>query len=479
LLAGCGGGGGESPSNAPSSNETSPTVKAMAVVASPGGGPSQAWWGSQFCPDDARLYPTINSKDVAEGRSQNVLLSRHAQCYTVVSTPQTITVDLMRLQGSTNWTRYIKNTPKIDEVRTFTWGDITLETQVRVYGAPSKLEKTYDMRMRVTKVDTRGTKRDIPPGTSGVDGWSVRLSPAWSCSVDGIEAGVSAQTCRGLPVDKADSLSPSTPITLALRASTTFSAWSSVSIPVKWAFDASKGGRNIETFTVRPLNPLYTVLGSDRQSNTPADFNVGLDSYEAQLITPRLRCDVGVVHPPEQGCVYPDAAAVWVHLRRDAPEAADHIKQAQNADPRGAPQGSPGVFILKSGTRALWAGSDYISRKSSPKGYPLERIGDDAVKRANRRQACGPQADAYHNKRPYWGSDTCAAPGISGCSCDEYPFAASKTAAPYDREAYTSVKGINAPENYRSGALMLGFFRQERVLPSETGYVDPYWVYID
>ena len=214
---------------------------------------------------------------------------------------------------------------------------------------------------------------------------------------------------------------------------------------------------------------LYSVTGSPYEARTTQELNLSVR-------VPRLRCDIRLAHASQSGCVFDQAAAVYVLDTKDATvaEAAEHVREAQSLP---EPNRAPGTFVLMSGTRAI---ADSSVRGSAA----LQRNSWEVDQKRNRAASCGDSSSSLFNSRqPVRASASCSANAL-GCSCDEYPFASTYSGGAYDPDR-TSVKLINAQQNNLAGGGRLsGFYARERLIdlaqfPGDAGNRgDDFWVHI-
>lgn len=213
---------------------------------------------------------------------------------------------------------------------------------------------------------------------------------------------------------------------------------------------------------------VYSASGSPYAWQTTQGLNLSVSA-------PRLRCDVQLAHATQSGCVFDQAAAVYVLDRNDAgvAEAAEHIFEAQNLP---EPRKAPGAFLLMPGTRAI---SDSSVRGSAA----LQRNRWPTDQDRNRAASCGSSDSLFETRLPVQQSASCAA-NPAGCSCDEYPFASTYSGGAYDPDR-TSVKRINHDHNVLAGGGRLsGFYSRERVIdlaqfPGDAGNRgDDFWVHV-
>ncbi|MET8977362.1 NucA/NucB deoxyribonuclease domain-containing protein [Streptomyces sp. NPDC004539] len=86
-------------------------------------------------------------------------------------------------------------------------------------------------------------------------------------------------------------------------------------------------------------------------------------------------------------------------------------------------------------------------------GHPLHRLTDDAKANANRRAVCGRVTP------------------VPGKSCDEYPFARTYEGGTALPKASRGIAMVPATEQNQQGGLLIGFYKQERVMDK-----DGFWV---
>lgn len=238
-----------------------------------------------------------------------------------------------------------------------------------------------------------------------------------------------------------------------------------------------------------------------------AFFNVLLDTFEARIdcadpsflrpggrgsevaygglgYLPVLRCDRGLAKVGTAGCVFSDAAAVYVLEGADSEvkDAAEHIFEAQNnPDPD---KRSPGKFLLKEGSRAFAEGA--LS------GNALQRAKSRVVQEENRKKSCSLASSLLNTRLPLNQSPMCAA-STQTCSCDEYPFASTWNNGNF-RPERTSAKKINDSQNKAAGTgTLTQFYTSQRVIdytlyPDQVRPYDPnaelnrggdnFWVFI-
>lgn len=218
------------------------------------------------------------------------------------------------------------------------------------------------------------------------------------------------------------------------------------------------------------------VKGTDEQFRRPG--NKPPNTFASYLgLVPELRCDKGLAQAATKGCVFHEAAAVYV-LKSSNPavgEAAEHIREAQA-------YGSPGKFLLKPLTRAFACTTDSANR-----GLQRFKNSDDFDK-PNNYAACSAPTSIF--KTSVVNKSFSCALDPQKCQCDEYPFNSTWQGAAYERST-TSVKLINGRQNLNAGGTTLtNFYKYQRLLdladygplgntlPLNGGSSDFFWVYV-
>ena len=229
--------------------------------------------------------------------------------------------------------------------------------------------------------------------------------------------------------------------------------WTTLTVQIPFDWDSSRINPIVVDTKVKLL---YTVDGS-----VPANEEGGsTSSYFPDLLTSPLRCDVNLAKGATKGCVFADAAAVFVIRSSDnMPRSREHIIDAFAALP-----GLSGQFELLAGTRALAAGQ-----------FPLTRTRDTSEINRNRRTS---NARCKRDFGPAPASVPDACPIVvdpdldeGPCDCDEFPFASSHEGADQKLETRYSVRRIPQSDNRSAGGSLGEFYRKQRVIKE-----DPFWV---
>ena len=304
-------------------------------------------------------------------------------------------------------------------------GNNLVEVRWRVSsdGPARDLNKTYRVRLQLLALD-------LEPGSTLR---SVSVLPLIDCAPQG-----------GNGSCKADAR---TPATLQLNGE--------VEIKTTVSFDWDQGDDSYREFIPFDVQVAAALPGEDiNQRNTV--WNLGQP--------PKVRCDKKMAVNRGDGCVYPDAPAVYV-LTVGGPEkeAAEHIRDAQAAASRGG--------LTRDGDQYLAAQSNALQRTRFP----------DVIGR-NRSVACGPGNNSLRASRPAPVSASCQQ-NATGCQCDEYPYASTYNGASFD-EPGTSVRIIRGNNNGVGGTRHQQFLQAERVLDftqdeTSTPGGETFWVHVE
>lgn len=168
--------------------------------------------------------------------------------------------------------------------------------------------------------------------------------------------------------------------------------------------------------------------------------------------------------------MFPDAAAVFVVDSATFPEAAAHVKQAMAGNSPGMSSPAPGGFALLAGTRAV--GVDAAGSVAIQRANKVERD-------ANYKASCGTDTSLIATRTPVNTSASCKGSKfgnvVEGCSCDEYPFASTRSGGGFYGHA-TSVKYIQKAQNTSEGSQLSVFYEAERVVNADYDGSQVFWV---
>jgi len=408
--------------------------------------------------------PCTSSSQFSSVSSEAGLVNRHIQCLSALVTNQIIEADLELVSthpetGAKTWKLVKDAKASTGIVSTFQMGIADVETEFSISGPSNRLGKRIEIRQRL--VNFKPAKQD-PINSGPFSPSSIKTKPVIEC-----DAGTSnSATCTF-----------TTP-TLTVPLNGSWSDAARFDIQFNWAkgTDQLLDMESIQVFAQRYG---YAVDGSDfarTQNNAEFGFLSNMNSPSP------LRCDRGVAQANTEGCVFPQAAAVYVLSRADGTvkEAAEHILEAQTG-----PLQAPGKFLLRPGTRAL-------ADSSVTGAAALQRAKSLTVQEENRKQSCSLATSLYKTRLPLNQSATCAE-GTQRCSCDEYPFASTWSGGRFNPDR-TSAKNINFEHNLKAGSARLtNFYLAERVLdftqyPEQVQPYDPnaesnrggddFWVYV-
>lgn len=215
------------------------------------------------------------------------------------------------------------------------------------------------------------------------------------------------------------------------------------------------GAGQQHTVTVSIDKVLYALQGND--------LNESFRFFDPVLGTlPPLTCDNGLARARTKGCVFEDAAAVFV-LDNGVPYSRDHVLQAI----RRLDMLNLGLYEPMPDHRA--------SASPAAAGRALVRTRDLARIKANRNasaQACPTPAEVRAAcELPADDPDAIVDQGP--CDCDEYAFASTRQGAFGREPAEFSVKRIPAADNRRAGAALGAFYTRQRIKDGSNFWVKP------
>ncbi|MBY4949569.1 hypothetical protein K6V92_23475 [Cupriavidus respiraculi] len=197
--------------------------------------------------------------------------------------------------------------------------------------------------------------------------------------------------------------------------------------------------------------------GSGRSSDvSPGDapvFDAGLDAAGV-----RIRCDRGVARAGTKGCIFPQAAAVFV-VSSGAEAGAEAVAHMDDALGHGA----PGRFRMRPGFRAIADESAMAERGA------LHRTQIAAMRDANRYASCSTVSTSVISLHPQH-SASCPNERADPCDCDEYPFASTYEGA-FAGRTTTSARFVSRTDNRAVGSALADFYARQRVIDMsyETG----------
>lgn len=400
--------------------------------------------GSGACGAFVPLPPT----DGVPGTSQASCGGDELQYITHPNNPGTEELTFSLKNRHVSCDQFVADTSVVAEDKTVSGsfrflGNARIKVLRSVFGKPTSFDRTYEFRFEVMSWTPDPSNTQTPNPTMRIGALiACNTEPSWAACAVQQNSDVSLAARVG---SKA---------TLTMKATY---KWPDLAIPqdtLPFAYYYANS-----TF-------VYAVSGSPYVDNFQQSMNLSVGM-------PRLRCDDRLAHAGYAGCVFDEAAAVLVLDRSNATmsEATQHILQAQ--DPTGDIK-APGRFLLRSGTRAL--------ADSSVRGEAaLYRASHRATQEANRAASCGEQETSLLNSRPLNASPSCLVNPV-GCSCDEYPFAATLNGGAFNPPR-TSVKRINMDHNSRAGGEFGRFVGREHVIdlsPTPENLVpgDEFWVHV-
>jgi hypothetical protein len=375
---------------------------------------------SQF----GRMYSQTTPPGLTNDEISTV--NRHVNCRTGEPAQNTIYVDLYRNEDNTG-TRIAPATASPNSTFSQTVGTARFEFQATVFGSSNALRKTLRYRVRTISFEEN-------PGYAGPQKRpDVYLRP---------RAGTEpysfcyATATSSFPAPVTWSCGFGTSAEAKVSMSGGWSDWVETQIRFDWTIkmDPNEPSTLVDLafYSLTPDNFDARIEGADPSYQRPGASEPEF-VYAGLGGLPILRCDRGLAKVKSEGCVFADAAPVYVLERADPQvrEAADHIFEAQsNPD---ADRRSPGKFLLKLGTRAYVNvdGGEYL-------GLKRFKNSDDYGK-PNNLAACSRDRTTSLIKIPPVRSSSTCSPNQAGCECDEFPFNATWQGTAFDPNR-TSVK---------------------------------------
>jgi hypothetical protein len=403
--------------------------------------------------EDFALVSSVNNDD-------RTLVGRHVDCRRSVQIGVNLDVDL-KFNPATGKYSLIPDPTLVqpdDIIQTFTYGTVTVESRMSVYGPSRGLAKqvSLDVTIKDFRLNPGYPSILIAPGFV-----SVRIQPETLCIA--YEASVDPKCNVTAP-----------PI-LAVFGVPSFVSFN---VPFSWkkrpADPAVLGDRpfDVETFRVGFNRFNYTLYGDKFEIPRAGGAKRFMSSNLGE--SAKIRCDRGFPKMNgSEGCVFTDAAPVYDMTNRNAPETLGHVREAIRGLNEFYPIFAPGKFVLKPGSRAIAGDSE-----------GLERTTDDATILLNRRRAVEDDDSLYVVRKPFNKSPTCTL-NPTDCQRDEFPFASTFNGA-FFAPNRTSAKLVNGLDNGNSGRPLGNFYIRERVLDFNTYPIDwpradgtRFWVFID
>jgi hypothetical protein len=388
----------------------------------------------QKCVDDADFA----SVSAITNAGKESLVNRHVYCLTGGVVDIGLSVDLKFKDGVYSYVRTSQDVQS-GTVANYSLGVVRLKTYISFYGPSNQLSKKLAVGVKVVSFTPAA---DYP----GPDRYPVlKIRPILDCT---------------------NSLEFNDLVSCGLRAGF-------LSVPLKGGFVSKdftvdfdwgviQDGVDEASFGVYVGHYFqYGVGGAivDRKGIFSSDNLFYLTDLGEGVV---VRCDRGVAKSNSSGCVFPNAAPVFVQNLTGAgvDEQAQHILEAQL-------RGAPGRFVMRPGSRA-------IPDDSVREGVNvLNRTQIEKVKDANRMVSCGGGGKSLISniKRV---SAYCAS-GATDCQCDEYPFASTYQGGALFRYIYDNQGGVGFPDsisakiirgadNGRSGSQLGAFYLRERVI---------------
>lgn len=439
LVAGC---GGSEDSTSPDAKGTTATETAARV---------RAPQVLNLLPADAANWDQdtecTNASDfikvVSGMHDKSMLMSRHRHCSTLVSDAQPIVARIVQAPGGA-WSLYTPGA--IGNIEEETLGYAVLETQYQAYGPSNRLEKSYAVKVKVAQWTVNPTARVSP------DGHRLFLNATINCN--GTSGMNLTEHCTQSPLPENALID----VSLAAGAESTKRVFN---MGFSWT---SSSETSYQSYGPDLTQYIYQVNGTKVPAASTPFYTQGNDgSHQA----PFLRCDKGLAKGGTEGCVFPEAAAVFVMdmAINDMKDATEHVFHAQKGLGTNESQRSPGVLSLHPNSRVI-----PVLTSDQPQLKPLKRIADHVTINKNRRHTCQ-NIGSMFNSLPRQNSSSCPS-NESDCNCDEYPFASTSEGG---RNPWSSVRRISSEHNSRAGGYYGEFLSRQRVIAEQS---DPFFVYV-
>jgi hypothetical protein len=422
------------------------------------------------CDRDAQFGGVYDRTPLGLTEVESSLLNRHVDCRTSASPLfATVYVDVFNsstgnLAGTVAPVTADPTTTEYVQV-----ARVRYEFQMSTSGPSDVLDKLVKYRARILEYDAAGYT-----GYKGPAFPDIFLRPQPTCSTF---------FSNGFP-EAATATCDLKPVVVKVRTYRNFitnqydwSEWAEMPVKFDWTnkpdskYDMAFFSLSLPYFQDR-------IAGSDEQFRRPGGVETGFSTNSNLGNLPALRCDKGLAEVGTKGCVFHEAAAVY--LLKTPPqfgvtEAAEHVREAQA-------YGSPGKLLLKPQTRAFASNTSDATRG-------LQRFKNSTMfQKPNNKAACT-AATSIFKTTVVKKSFSCSA-DPRNCECDEYPFNSTWQGAAYERST-TSVKLINGDQNLNAGGGDLTkFYRNQRLLdladygpsgttlPTDGGSSDYFWVYV-
>jgi hypothetical protein len=274
---------------------------------------------------------------------ESSLVNRHVDCRKSEVSEQFLTADmLVDFDGKTRTFAPISADP--NTTLQVIVGKVRLEFQLSTFGPSGVLEKSLSYRARVVEFAQANPADYQGPATT-----AIYLRPAPECTAQGFLGfpGPASATCGFTPV----------PLEVPTGLPYAWSNWETMPVRFDWVNQStSVSSYDMAVFRIKMAQFHVRVKGTDEQSRRPG--NEPPNTFNSDLgFVPELRCDKGLAQAKTKGCVFHEAAAVYVLKTSDTAvsEAAEHIREAQA-------YGSPGKFLLKPLTRAFASNTSVANR---------------------------------------------------------------------------------------------------------------------
>ncbi|TDM09633.1 MAG: hypothetical protein C4K60_10465 [Ideonella sp. MAG2] len=408
------------------------------------------WDTEEACTSDSQFIAVKGTTNYLK-----TLLSRHVFCSRFVSDQQELRMDIMRTANGKAWEPYKKAAGRPAATCVVGWA--ALGTNFQAYDAAKQLGTPYKFRIDVLKFVRNSGVNKCPSAAA-----TIVFQPVMAHTVLDSAGQVSNfQLNANVPRTGGMALS---------HQQGTLGTEQGFSAAYSWT--AQEPASRV-SFTYAPTHYTYRVNGAEPATGQEWAAYAGGD--QGSLTVPTLRCDKGMATSTSSGCVFPDAAAVFVVDATKFPESAEHIRMAALGLSPGMTQRAPLGFKLLPGTRAV--GLDDASQ-----GSPSVQRSSKVENEASYWAACDVKnPDALILNRWVNASPGCSGsqPGkpVNECQCDEYPFGATRSGAAFLSQG-TSVRYIAGPDNGGNGRALGNYITKQRILRNSDDAGERWWIVV-
>jgi hypothetical protein len=453
LIAACGGNEETATADVANENEAAasddkPTGPTQGVIGAGPLSPSSIHWG-RTTPCD--INNTGDFLSTGPGLGNRPLVSRHVACARLANNVVLQMSVMPRADG-----KYVFCATQNSSCRLMNAVNASLVSYWQVYGDPGAgAWKDYELKIEVGKWSwdpafsaQMASLPSSPP--------YFTAKPIINCSANSLPTGSSTSSCTLAPAA----------FTLSIPGAYVGAKYGPPAFRTTFNWGVSTNpAQDFATFQLTLEGLSYTANGNVLPPGQTAP-TIQLHGTTPNFV-PDVRCDRKVTgNKAGSGCVLPAGAAVFVLDSADtlSSDISTHIRSAQTTLQPGMTSLARGVYAQRTDSRA--EADPSASHPSQPFFYDPDSAG------LNRGTSCENVGSLY-NTRTYVGSVNCPTQGNSLCNCDEFPMAATFPAG-FASQGETSVRGVLASHNSKSGGDFSAFLTQQRIVPM----ADPFYVFV-